>query len=170
LWPLHLASIRSTPARSEAKKHPARILACNTVITAPESIAGDVLASLTTPIWNIPSKAWTGGAVIADASLNRRMTVRLGPSVASARIGIIGFDRQIEALRLYGLLEATPALLYALHRVRHRRLDENTIRPRGTDPMPGLVITHSRANSAPSALYAPPQRRISMQPAGGSRS
>jgi hypothetical protein len=108
-----LASIRSTPARSEAKKHPARILACNTVITAPESIAGDVLASLTTMLWNTPSKAWTGGAVMADASVNRRMTVRLAEAVAYAQIGIVGFDGQIEleALRLYGLPEAAPALL-----------------------------------------------------------
>jgi hypothetical protein len=78
-----------------------------------ENIVGDVLASLTTPQWNIPSKAWTGGAVMADASLNRRMTVRLGPGVAFAQIGIVGFDGQIEleALRLYGLPEAAPALL-----------------------------------------------------------
>ena len=44
-----------------------------------ENIAGDVLASLTTMQWNIPSKAWIGGATMADASLNRRMTVRLLP-------------------------------------------------------------------------------------------
>jgi hypothetical protein len=78
-----------------------------------EDIAGDVLASLTTMQWNIPSKAWTGGAVMADASLNRRMTVRLGPGVAFAQIGIVGFDGQIEleALRLHGLPEHAPALL-----------------------------------------------------------
>ncbi|MFZ6762233.1 hypothetical protein [Pseudoroseomonas sp. WGS1072] len=72
-----------------------------------------MLASLTTLQWNIPSKAWTGGAVMADASLNRRMTVRLAEAVAYAQIGIIGFDGQIEfeALRLYGLPEAAPALL-----------------------------------------------------------
>jgi len=42
---------------------------------------------------------------MADASLNKRMTVRLGPGVAFAQIGIVGFDGQIEleALRLYGL-------------------------------------------------------------------
>ncbi|EFH10537.1 hypothetical protein HMPREF0731_3241 [Pseudoroseomonas cervicalis ATCC 49957] len=76
--------------------------------------AGDVLASLTTMQWNVPSKAWTGGATMADASLNRRMTVRLGPGVAFAQIGIIGFDGQIEleALRLYGLPEDAPAVLY----------------------------------------------------------
>jgi len=78
-----------------------------------ENIAGDVLASLTTMQWNIPSKAWTGGAVMADASLNRRMTVRLAEPVAFAQIGIVGFDGQIEleALRLYGLPEHAPALL-----------------------------------------------------------
>jgi hypothetical protein len=78
-----------------------------------EDIAGDVLASLTTMQWNVPSKAWTGGAVMADASLNRRMTVRLGPSVAFAQIGVVGFDGQVEleALRLYGLPEHAPALL-----------------------------------------------------------
>ncbi|WP_027285837.1 pectate lyase family protein [Rubritepida flocculans] len=78
-----------------------------------EDLAGDVLASLTTMQWNAPAKAWTGGAVMADASLNRRMTVRLGPAVAFAQIGIVGFDGQIEleALRLYGLPEHAPALL-----------------------------------------------------------
>jgi hypothetical protein len=40
-------------------------------------VAGDVLASLTTMQWNSPSKAWAGGATMADSSLNRRMTVRL---------------------------------------------------------------------------------------------
>src|SRR5918993_982014 len=50
---------------------------------------------------------------MADASLNRRMTVRLGDPVAFAKIGIVGLDGQIEleALRLYGLPEAAPALL-----------------------------------------------------------
>ena len=44
---------------------------------------------------------------------NFRMTVRLGPGVALAQIGIVGFDGQIEveAMRLYGLPEAAPALL-----------------------------------------------------------
>jgi len=78
-----------------------------------ENIAGDALASITTLLWNVPTKAWTGGAAMADASLNKRMTVRLGPGVAFAQIGIVGFDGQIEleALRLYGLPEAAPALL-----------------------------------------------------------
>ena len=64
-------------------------------------------------VWNAPSKSWTGGATMADASLNRRMTVRLGDAVAFAQIGIVGLDGQIEleALRLYGLPEAAPALL-----------------------------------------------------------
>ena len=72
-----------------------------------------MLASLTTMVWNAPSKSWTGGATMADASLNRRMTVRLGDAVAFAQIGIVGLDGQIEleALRLYGLPEAAPALL-----------------------------------------------------------
>jgi hypothetical protein len=41
------------------------------------------------------------------------MTVRLGPGVARAQLGIVGFDGMIElaALRLYGLPEAAPALL-----------------------------------------------------------
>ena len=48
---------------------------------------------------------------MADSSLNRRMTVRLGDAVA--QIGIVGLDGQIEleALRLYGLPEGAPALL-----------------------------------------------------------
>jgi hypothetical protein len=50
---------------------------------------------------------------MADSSLNRRMTVRLGDTVAFAQVGIVGLDGQIEleALRLYGLWEAAPALL-----------------------------------------------------------
>ena len=82
-------------------------------MTGRENLAGDVLASLTTPIWNTPSKAWTGGAPMADSSLNRRMTVRLGPGVAFAQIGICGFDGtiELEALRLYGLPGEAPALL-----------------------------------------------------------
>jgi hypothetical protein len=50
---------------------------------------------------------------MADASLNRRMSVRLGDAVAFAQIGIVGLDGQIEleALRLDGLPEAAPALL-----------------------------------------------------------
>ena len=34
-----------------------------------ENTAGDVLVSLTTMLWNIPSKAWTDGAPMADLSL-----------------------------------------------------------------------------------------------------
>ena len=51
--------------------------------------------------------------LVRDASLNPRMTVRLGDAVAFAQIGIVGLDGQIEleALRLYGLPEAAPALL-----------------------------------------------------------
>ena len=50
---------------------------------------------------------------MADASLNKRMTVRLGAGVAFAQIGVVGFDGQIEleALRLYGLPEGAPAIL-----------------------------------------------------------
>ncbi len=50
---------------------------------------------------------------MADASLNRRMTVRLEPGVAFAQIGVVGFDGpiELEALRLYELPEAAPALL-----------------------------------------------------------
>ena len=54
-----------------------------------ENVGGDVLASLTTMVWNAPSKSWTGGATMADASLNRRMTVRLGDAVAFAQIGVV---------------------------------------------------------------------------------
>jgi hypothetical protein len=81
--------------------------------TVREIAAGDVLASLTTMQWNVSSKSWTGGATMADASLNRRMTVRLGDAVTFAQIGVVGLDGQaeLEALRLYGLPEAAPALL-----------------------------------------------------------
>src|SRR3954470_8309875 len=64
-------------------------------------------------VWNAPSKSWTGGATMADASLNRRMTVRLADGVAFAQIGIVGLDGQIEleALRLPARPGAAPALL-----------------------------------------------------------
>ena len=70
-------------------------------------------AAITTMQRNAPSKSWIGGATMADASLNRRMTVRLGDAVAFAQIGSVALDGQIEleALRLYGLPEAAPALL-----------------------------------------------------------
>lgn len=53
--------------------------------------------------------------VLADASRNRRQTIRVGSVVAFAQVGIVGFDGQIEleALRLFGLPEAAPAVLYA---------------------------------------------------------
>ena len=78
-----------------------------------ESIAGDVLASHATPTWNVPSKALTGGAPMADSSPNRCMTMRLGPGVAFAQVGICGFDGtiELEALRLYGAPGAASALL-----------------------------------------------------------
>jgi hypothetical protein len=39
----------------------------NAAMNVRENIAGDVLASLTTMLWNTPSKAWTGGAPMADS-------------------------------------------------------------------------------------------------------
>jgi hypothetical protein len=35
-------------------------------------VAGDVLASLTTMLWNGPAKGWSAGAPMDDANLNRR--------------------------------------------------------------------------------------------------
>jgi hypothetical protein len=67
-----------------------------------ENVAGDVLASLTTTVWLAPSKSWTGGATMADASLNRRMTVRLGDAVAFAHAGVVGLDRAGGAARRPG--------------------------------------------------------------------
>ncbi len=80
-----------------------------------ENIAGDVLASGTTMPWNSPAKGWNAGAVMANASLNRRQTIWAGAGVAFAQGRIVGFDGQIEleALRLFGLPEAAPAVLYA---------------------------------------------------------
>jgi hypothetical protein len=74
----------------------------------------DVLASGTTMLWDAASKGWNAGAVMQDSLLNRRQTIRLGAGVAFAQIGIIGFDGQIEleALRLCGLPEDAPAILY----------------------------------------------------------
>jgi len=63
--------------------------------------------------WNTFAKGWNAGAVMADASLNRRQTIRVADGVAFAQVGIVGFDGQIEikALRLYGLPEAAPGTL-----------------------------------------------------------
>ncbi|HEV7267015.1 MAG TPA: hypothetical protein VGN83_19195 [Falsiroseomonas sp.] len=76
-------------------------------------VAGDVLASLTTIVWTGPAKGWSADAPMDDANLNRRQTIRVGPGVACAQIGIVGFDGPIDlqALRLYGLPEAAPAVL-----------------------------------------------------------
>ena len=65
--------------------------------------------------WNAPEKGWNAGAVMADASLNRRQTIRVGAGVAFAQVGIVDFDGQIEleALWLFALPEAAPAVLYA---------------------------------------------------------
>ncbi|WP_135468558.1 glycosyl hydrolase family 28-related protein [Crenalkalicoccus roseus] len=78
-----------------------------------ENLPGDVLASLTTMLWNAPAKGWNAGAPMDDANLNRRMTLRFGPGVAFAQLGVVGFDGviELEALRLYGLPEAAPAIL-----------------------------------------------------------
>jgi hypothetical protein len=48
-----------------------------------------------------------------NTNLNRRQTIRVGPGVAYAQVGVVGFDGPIDlqALRLYGLPEATPAVL-----------------------------------------------------------
>jgi hypothetical protein len=56
-------------------------------MTVRENVAGDVPASLTTMVWNAPSKSWTGGATMADASLNRRGSPgpRRGGSAADSR-------------------------------------------------------------------------------------
>jgi len=76
-------------------------------------IAGDVLASITTMQWNGPAKGWNAGAPMDDANFNRRQTIRVGPSVSYAQVGVIGFDGPIDlqSLRLYGLPEEAPAVL-----------------------------------------------------------
>ncbi|MFM7303358.1 MAG: hypothetical protein ACKO4X_08555, partial [Alphaproteobacteria bacterium] len=55
-----------------------------------ENIAGDALASGTTLQWAPTSKTWQAGAVMQESDLNRRQTVRFGPEVTFAQIGIIG--------------------------------------------------------------------------------
>jgi len=72
-----------------------------------------VLASITTMVWSAPGKVWTAGAPMDDANLNRRQTLRFGPAVAWAQLGIVGFDGPVEvqALRLFGLPEAAPPVL-----------------------------------------------------------
>ncbi|MGG5890195.1 hypothetical protein ACLF3G_24050 [Falsiroseomonas sp. HC035] len=74
---------------------------------AREDIAGDVLPSGTTMQLNSPAKGWNAGAVMADVSLNRRQTSRVGVGVAIAQAGVVGSDGQIELealrLRVYGI-------------------------------------------------------------------
>ncbi|GIX10383.1 hypothetical protein [Elioraea sp.] len=85
--------------------------AAKTILTDADA---RVLASGTTMGWNSAPKAWIAGAGMANASLNRRQSVRvIGGTVAFAQIGIVGFDGaiELEALRLYGLPEAAPAVL-----------------------------------------------------------
>ena len=55
--------------------------------------------------WNAPTRGWNAGAVMADASLNRRQTIQVGAGVAFAQVGIVGFDGPInlQSLRLFGL-------------------------------------------------------------------
>jgi len=78
-----------------------------------ENVASDVLASGSTMQSNSFAKGWNAGAVMADASLNRRQTIRVGDGVAFAQVGIVGFDGQIEveAPRLFGLPEAATAVV-----------------------------------------------------------
>jgi hypothetical protein len=47
-------------------------------------------------LWHALSKSWTGGATMADSSLNRRMTARLGGAMGFAQIGIVGLNGPIE--------------------------------------------------------------------------
>jgi hypothetical protein len=55
-------------------------------------MAGDVLASDTTMQWNAPAEGSNAGAVMADASLNRRQTIRVGAGITFAQVGVVGFD------------------------------------------------------------------------------
>jgi hypothetical protein len=48
-------------------------------------VVGDVLASLSTMLWNGPAKSWSAGAPMDDANLNCRLTIRVGPGVAHAQ-------------------------------------------------------------------------------------
>jgi hypothetical protein len=85
------------------------------------SVADHVVTSLR----NVPFEICIGGAPMANSSLNRPMTVRLGSGVAFAQIGICGFDGTIklEALRLFDLSGETPALLCSrvVRRLRTRQ-------------------------------------------------
>jgi len=78
-----------------------------------ENIAGDVLASITTMQWNGPAKGWDAGVPMDDANSNRRQTIRVGAFASYAQGGMIGFDGPIDlqSHRLYGLPEASPAVL-----------------------------------------------------------
>ena len=87
-----------------------------------------MLASLTIIVWNTPSWAWTGGATMADASLNRRMTVRLGDAVAFAQIGIVGLDGQIELERAAPLRAAGGGAGAALRHKQGDRAEANCVR------------------------------------------
>jgi hypothetical protein len=51
--------------------------------TVRENAAGDVLASLTTMVWNAPSKSWTGGSTMADTSLSGSSGIWRGKMAAS---------------------------------------------------------------------------------------
>jgi hypothetical protein len=78
-----------------------------------ENFAGDVLTSLTTMVWNAPSKSWTGGATMSDASLNRRDdgAPRRRRRLRADRYRRLGRADRAGGAPLYGLPEAVPALL-----------------------------------------------------------
>jgi hypothetical protein len=81
------------------------------------------LAGVLSPAWRVTQRlpdpegaghAWHGrakGAGVTEMAFVAPL--RFGDAVAFAQIGIVGLDGQIEleALRLYGLPEAAPALL-----------------------------------------------------------
>ena len=77
---------------------------------------------------------------MADASLNRRQTIRVGAGVAFAQAGIVGFDGQIEleALRLFGLPGALCAVLNGASLLRQ--------------PDPPARIASHQANHIPPTL------------------
>ena len=109
--------------------------------TVRENVVGDVLASLTTMVWNAPSKSWTGGATMADASLNRRMTVRLADAVAFAQIGSSAWTGRSSGVAApVRAAEASPALLCGTRPAGRRA------RIRGRDPAgPPVARTRRRA-------------------------
>ena len=101
-------------------------------------------------------KAWTGAAAVADASLNRRMTVRIGGSVAFAHTGIAGMDGRLEPEARH----LPPPEAYRSVEIQAVRVA--AARGRACPPSPGNPTRHRTWDPCASALLATASARTTV--------